>query len=155
MAAGVGRGARNKGKKGERDVISILQPVVTEVYEAHELEPPMLQRNLLQSDKGGCDLHGLEWLALEVKRQEQLNINAWWEQTVRQAGTKNEPVLFYRKNNAAWRVMLYGALRVHGTHGYWRRTVVTIDVADFLVWFRSRLSYELWKAAPTDVSGLE
>lgn len=130
--------SRNKGKRGERQVIDLLQPVVNQIYEAHGLEPPTLQRNTLQSDFGGFDITGLEWLALEVKRQEQLNVAAWWEQTCRQA-RNCEPVLFYRRNNGAWTVVMYGylfaALPI--------TAVVRVDVDTFLRWFRARLSYEL------------
>ena len=69
--------SRNKGKRGEREVVKLLQPVVNEVYESLGLEPPLLERNLMQSHKGGCDLAGLDWLALEVKYQEQQQMTSW------------------------------------------------------------------------------
>ena len=95
--------SRNRGKRGEREVIKLIQPVVNEVYQSLGKEPPELERNLMQSHKGGCDLAGLDWLSLEVKYQEAENMTSWWEQTKRQAGKEREAVLFYRKNHAKWR----------------------------------------------------
>lgn len=99
-----GKMSRNKGKRGEREIIALLQPVVSEVYTAHGLEPPVLKRNTMQSDGGGFDIHGLEWCALEVKRQETLCLPAWWRQTLRQAGPGTLPVLAYRQSREPWRV---------------------------------------------------
>lgn len=93
--------SREKGKRGEREVVHILQAVVNEVYGE---KAPRIQRNTLQSDKGGYDLVGLEDFAIEVKRHEKLNVKAWWKQTLRQAKGKF-PVLFYRQNSVPWSVM--------------------------------------------------
>lgn len=79
--------SRNKGQRGEREVIKLLQPTVTRCYMEKGLDVPSLERNLMQSRAGGFDIVGLEWMALEVKRQEVLNVNLWWKQTCAQAGT--------------------------------------------------------------------
>jgi hypothetical protein len=79
--------ARNKGQRGEREVIAVLQPIVNRVYLKYSFEPPLLKRNLLQTREGGFDIMGLEWMALEVKYQEHENVNGWWRQTCKQAGT--------------------------------------------------------------------
>lgn len=94
--------SREKGKRGEREVARIIQDVVNEVFGENA---PRIQRNTLQSDKGGFDLVGLEDFAIEVKRHEKLNVKAWWRQTVKQAGKDKLPVLFYRQNNTPWSVM--------------------------------------------------
>ena len=94
--------SREKGKRGEREVARIIQDVVNYVFGENA---PRIQRNTLQSDKGGFDLVGLEDFAIEVKRHEKLNVKAWWKQTVRQAGKDKIPVLFYRQNNTPWSVM--------------------------------------------------
>src|SRR5438045_4158293 len=73
--------SRNKGKRAERQVIDLLQPIVDHCYKEAGLKPLLLQRNTVQSDQGGFDIIGLEWLALEVKHQEILNVDAWWQQT--------------------------------------------------------------------------
>lgn len=133
-----GRAGIRKGKSGEREVIAYLQPIVTDVYEAHGLEVPVLERNLMQSARGGYDIEGLDWLALEVKRHEQPNVEAFWEQTLKQAGTKRVPVLWYRRNGGKWHVVMYVQLG-------WRTVRATVDIADFLVWFRNKLVQEIGK----------
>lgn len=138
----MGMKSRNKGKTGEREVIVILQPVVTEVYEAHGLEPPKLQRNTLQSDGGGSDIAGLAWLALEVKYQETIQLRTWWMQTLAQCGQHQTPVLFFRRNKVEWKVRLFATLAA-GPHAH--AVPVVVELADFLRWFRERLSYELSK----------
>ena len=72
--------SREKGKRAEREVVKLLQPVVTKVYQEAGKEIPLLERNLMQSHKGGHDIVGLEWMALEVKHHETLQISQWWEQ---------------------------------------------------------------------------
>jgi hypothetical protein len=132
--------SRNKGKAGEREVIQILQPVVNDVFPLFGEEAPRLQRNSLQSDGGGSDIHGLDWMALEVKYHKDLAINSWWAQTVRQAGKKRVPILFYRTNGQKWKVVMFGLL---GTPSAGRTCPVTVSVEDFLVWFRIKLVEEL------------
>lgn len=132
--------SRGKGSAGEREVIQILQPVVSQVFELFGEDIPRLQRNLLQADGGGSDIHGLDWMALEVKFHAELSLNAWWQQTVRQAGNKRTPILFYRTNRQPWRVCMLGLL---GTPSAGRTCRVTVDLADFLAWFRIRLTEEL------------
>lgn len=132
--------SRNKGKVGEREVVGILQPVVNNVYPLFGLKPPKLQRNSLQSDGGGSDIHGLEWMALEVKYHKDLAINSWWAQTVRQAGADRVPILLYRTNNQPWRCRMLGLL---GTPGAGITTPVNVDIEQFLAWFRIKLVEEL------------
>lgn len=130
----------NKGKRGEREVVKLLQPVVNEVYRELGLEPPALERNLMQSHKGGCDLAGLDWLALEVKYQEQEQLTSWWAQCVRQAAGSREPVLFYRKNNAKWKVRMLGFLLAGDKRV---RCPVDISAEAFLAYLNIRLKKEL------------
>lgn len=132
-----GAGRRNKGKSGERQVIALLQPVVNEVYVAHGLKPPLLERNLLQANLGGCDLHGLAWFAPEVKLCETFALPAWWKQCLTQAGDTRVPVLFYRRNRVDWQVMMHATLRPGCT------AVAIVSVAAFLTWFRLTLAWEV------------
>lgn len=135
-----GTRSQNKGKRGEREVIQMLQPVVNQVFGLFGEDPPKLQRNTLQADEGGCDLHGLEWMALEVKYQEGQSIGAWWAQAVRQAGKTKTPILFYRRNNMPWKVRMLGML---GTPSAGLTVPVTVDLEAFLAWFRIKLTQEL------------
>lgn len=137
MAALGGAGRRNKGKRGEREIVDLLQPVVNEVYVAHGMDPPLLQRNLLQSDKGGCDVHGLAWIAPEVKFCETFTLAAWWSQAERQAGGDKVPVLFYRRSRVDWQVMMRATLAPGCT------TVATVSMGAFLTWFRMALTWEV------------
>ena len=100
---------RNKGANAEREFVKILQPVVDRVFGSGQV---MMARNLMQTRDGGFDIAGLEWLALEIKRQETLSLAAWWEQAVRQAGEDRVPVLAYRQNGKKWRVRMQ--VQLHG-----------------------------------------
>lgn len=104
MTATVGAGARGKGAAGEREVKIILRSILQQVYLYHTVPLPEFERNLEQSRGGGYDLKGLEWLAIEVKRQERSNLTAWWEQTLRQCGEHQIPFLIHRANHQPWRV---------------------------------------------------
>lgn len=132
--------SRNKGQRGEREVIKLLQPTISLVYGGAGFDIPALERNLMQSNNGGFDLTGLDWLALEVKYQEQEQVKAWWLQTVRQAGLKREPVLFYRRNNVKWRVRMFGYL-IAGDKRV--KCPVDISVEAFLAYFKKRLTNSL------------
>ena len=127
-----GKMSRNKGQRGEREVIKLLQPIVDRSFQRFKLEPPCLQRNLLQAHTGGHDVFGLDWLALEVKYQETVNLSPWWQQTLRQSGSDKVPVLIWRKSRMPWRVRMYG-------HVDEVKTVVDIDLPPFLEWMETRL----------------
>ena len=142
--------SRNKGQRAEREVVKLLQPVVIEAWAelGKDGPAPCLERNLMQAHKGGHDLLGLDWLALEVKHQEQFVLEAWWRQAVEQAdraGRRSfvevEPVLFYRKNHAPWRVIMRGYLDVRGEKRV--RCPVNVGPHAFLAWFKLRLLVEL------------
>lgn len=145
--------SREKGKRAERQVVQMLQPVVNEVYGAlgcPQDQIPLLQRNTIQAHKGGYDIVGLDWLALEVKHQETLKVDDWWEQTVRQAQGGKEPILFYKRNSMKWRIVMMGQIEILGTiskkdEGRPRRVRCPVDIsADvFLIYFRERLLAEL------------
>lgn len=147
-----GKSSLDKGKRGEREVIALLQPIVDKVYAefegmrdartGYEVKGPRLQRNTLQSDSGGFDIVGLEWLALEVKFQETLNVEVWWRQTCGQASEGQVPVLFYRKSRVEWKVMTLSRV-VAGSKNIRLRT--ESRGADWLVWFEWALRWELKK----------
>ena len=132
--------SRNKGQRGEREIVDLLQPVVNEIYAIFNLEPPKLKRNTLQSDGGGSDIAGIPWLAIEVKYHADIKLSSWWKQTVEQAEQGQEPILFYRRNNIPWKVKMYGML---GRPVCCYTVPVIVEVPDFLAWFRARLTQEL------------
>jgi hypothetical protein len=141
--------AQNKGARAEREAIKLLTPVVTEIYSKFGMEQPRLQRNSMQADGGGSDIAGLEWMALEIKHQETLNVNQWWEQCVGQVKVRiingkevsQVPVLMYKRNNVKWRVMMHGLLRTGGE----QNIVCPCDIPmeSFLLYFRHKLIKEL------------
>lgn len=92
-----GRSSQLKGKAGEREVADLI------FYATGK----MVTRNLDQTRDGGHDLNGIPGLSIEVKRQEKLQINTWWKQTIRQADkVVGTPVLAYRQNRKPWRFIV-------------------------------------------------
>ena len=136
-----GKMAKNKGANAEREVAKILQPIIDEVYESVGLESPTMKRNLEQTRGGGYDLVGIDWMALEIKRQENLSIESWWKQTIKQTLPGQVPVLMYRQNNKKWKVLMMGAIRSSKTSAVSMR--VEISLNDFLRWFTTRAMNEL------------
>lgn len=137
--------ARSKGQRAERQAIDILQPVVNEIYAMYGMQGddiPTLQRNTLQSDQGGYDIVGIPWLALEIKHQEKLQVDKWWEQTVRQAKCGAEPVLMYKQNNVKFRVRVMVTVPIYKSSDC-LSTVIELSLESFILYFRSRLIGEL------------
>lgn len=135
----MGKMARDKGARGEREVIDLLQPIVDTAYRAAGLEPPQLKRtSSMQADGGGCDVHGIDWLALEVKRCETLSLDAWWRQCLQQTKPGQMPVLVYRQNGRQWRVRtrLYVSCNT-------LEIVADILIADFCLYFADCLQSSL------------
>ena len=133
--------SRSKGQRAEREVVKILQPVIDELSRETGVSTPQLQRNTIQSDKGGFDLVGLDWLALEVKHCETFQLEKWWDQTLRQAKGK-VPVLFYRRNQISFRVRMRGTVWVDDI---FHDCVCDISLDDFVKWFRLKLKSEFLK----------
>ena len=129
--------SRNKGQRGEREVVKLIQPVVNKVYEGRGLEPPAIERNLMQSRSGGYDIVGLEWLALEVKFQESLSVDQWWQQTIQQTKCGQVPVLIYRKSHVKWKVMMPVSI----TPACQVRGIVDLDA--FLLFLEQRILFSL------------
>jgi hypothetical protein len=135
--------AKNKGANAEREVAKILQPVVDKVYASFDLESPAMKRNLEQTRGGGYDLVGVDWLALEIKRQEQLSVNTWWKQTLSQANEDQIPVLIYRQNKQKWKVIMMGGVKVAPRK--WKMVRMEVALEPFLRWFELKLKEELSK----------
>lgn len=138
----MGKMSRNKGKRGEREVLELLRAVIDAVYGDCGQEAPQLKRNTLQSDSGGDDIHGVPHLSVEVKFCEVFNLDMWWNQTLAQAqASKAIPVLFYRKSRVKWRVRAWGtalyALDVP------LQAVVDMACEDFLAWYKALLRQKL------------
>lgn len=131
----------NKGKQGEREAIKFLQPTINKVYESFGMDTVELFRNQNQSALGGYDIDGLPWIALEIKRQETLNMNAWWAQVNKAAREGQVPVVMFRQNRKQWRFLMPSWLHTGGSGHMMARAEVTKEA--FLEWFEQRLRYEV------------
>ncbi len=93
----MGKMQRSKGATGERELCRLLSEHLDTV----------IVRNLEQSRSGGHDLTGVGGFALEVKRQEQLSIGAWWQQALEQAERAGlKPALAYRQSRKPWKFIV-------------------------------------------------
>jgi len=127
-----GKMSRNKGQRAEREFCKILQTVIDDVYVGEEVKPKV-KRNLMQTAEGGYDVKGIDWLALEVKHQEALNLTAWWKQTLQQAKAGQIPVLAYKQNRKPWRIRMPAYL------GADVGALVEVSLEDFLRYFSNRI----------------
>lgn len=139
--------SRNKGNEAERHVIKLLQPLIDDAYATMHREGyvvphvPQLQRNTLQSDKGGCDLAGLRWAAVEIKHHAVLALPAWWAQCVNQAkALQGEPILIYRRTGGPWHVRLMCQLIIGAEYSY--PCYADVGWVEFAQWFKRRCMYE-------------
>ena len=88
---------KKKGNVGEREFCQILEK---------ELGVDV-ERNITQTRFGGADILTVEPFAIEVKRQQILQINQWWAQALRQVTKDNPvPVLVWRQNRKPWQVRI-------------------------------------------------
>lgn len=136
---------RTKGQTGEREVADALNLRLYVLFKKYGWKIPAvppIQRNQNQSAVGGSDLTNKMNLAIEVKRQEQLSVNTWWKQCVASAERSGQvPILIYRQNRQAWRVVMNVNLlvprafaNVNSLFTYVpSRAEITWD--DFLHWF--------------------
>ena len=90
-----GRGKRDKGSAGERELAKLLTDQLGFV----------VKRNLGQSRDGADDIT-IQKFRLEVKRQETLKMDLWSQQVEACAQSGEVPVLVYRRNGQPWRVCL-------------------------------------------------
>lgn len=139
-----GRMARSKGQRGEREVIALLQPIVDKVCDGCGRVRLELKRNLHQRfAKKQYDIDGVPWIALEVKRVENLSgIGGWWRQTLDSTREGQTPVLIYRQNHGQWKVRMRVPVRAGGKGAPVVKCTVTVDLPTFLVWFEQRMRYE-------------
>lgn len=134
---------RAKGANAERDIATDLNAIIFSVmtslnYSDKDLDNRnyFVQRNQNQSAIGGQDLVNTYGFAIEVKRQESLSINSWWNQCVTSASDLNEiPVLLFKQNKKKWRCVTHVYMELpNDTVGKMRGE---IDYATFLNIFRN------------------
>lgn len=138
--AWTGAGVRNKGQRGEREVVKLLQTIVDKVTTLYGREPIVLQRNALQAHLGGEDIYGLEGFSVEVKLCENEQLNKWWDQAVRQAQARAAvPVLLYRASMQPWKVRLRAYVSTPGDMDQ-HEIDMNISLDSFLAWFEDAFS---------------
>jgi hypothetical protein len=131
-----------KGKRAEREVANMLNPIIERVCLREGVDVQKLQRNLKQVQQGGFDLDGLDWIAPEIKHHKTPALNSWWDQTVRQAGMKRIPVLIWKQHGGKWKVRMRGQMPL--CNGQAIRAVIDLPVIDqFLVWFELELTHRI------------
>ena len=96
-----GRTSRNKGKRGEREVVILLR----------EAGFPAAHRSVQYCGRTGtaADVIGLPGIHIEVKYVEREAVRSWYSQAARDAGAGGRgdiPVVFHRKSRAPWLVTL-------------------------------------------------
>ena len=95
-------------------------------------------RDLEQARKGGADILEVKPFVFEVKRQEKLLLNLWWQQVEKSVATKNSiPVVAYRQNYQPWRFLI-SAKMIGLDCGY-----IQIESGVFIEWVLNTMdSYE-------------
>jgi hypothetical protein len=136
---------RQKGATGEREICDMMNGICWSVYKQMEIPypgVPIFQRNQNQSAVGGSDITNQFGLAIEVKRQEILSIEAWWKQCTSSAATHNEiPILLYRQNGKRkWNCVMLGFLDYGGGNLVTR---VEISHEAFMEWARKYIEHFL------------
>lgn len=112
---------RQKGQQGEREVCDWLNAIAWRVLRDEGLQypsKPIFQRNQNQSAVGGSDITNPVQMCLEVKRQEQLDLNAWWKQCCTAAEKfGGRPIVLFRQNGKRkWRVLLEASVTYQCGH---------------------------------------
>lgn len=98
--------SREKGKRGEREIASILKSYGYDCRRGQQY----------CGANGDADVVGLPGVHIEVKRTEKLNLYAAIEQAKRDARDGEVPVVFHRKNGCEWIacVPITGFMKVYG-----------------------------------------
>ena len=89
--------SRRKGAVGEREIAKYLR------------EHGFTDARRGQQFKGGADspdVVGLTGFHIEVKRVERLDLNAAMEQSIRDCGENETPIVVHRRNNDYWKVTM-------------------------------------------------
>lgn len=132
---------RAKGQDGERDIANKLNEYVDTFCHTRGFKfpvKPLVQRNQNQSAVGGSDLTNPFKLCIEIKRQEQLSINTWWNQClVASEEFGGIPILIFRQNKQKWRVIMW--LYSPQTNQYIRSEITWEAFCD---WFYTYITLE-------------
>ncbi len=90
--------SRAKGKAGELEAAHYL---------ADLFKLPVRRGQQFRGGADSPDVVGLRRLHVEVKRVEKLNLDTELEQSAREAGTHEVPILLHRSNRRRWKLTFY------------------------------------------------
>lgn len=90
-----GRGARNKGARGENELAKILSDELGFI----------VKRKLGQARDGADDLQ-VGRFRIEVKRRERLQVEDWCKQVEACSEPGEVPVVAFRRNGQPWRAIV-------------------------------------------------
>lgn len=138
-----GKHASAKGAQGERDVLNAFRDIMRNVEDelkdqGHTFvaRSDFATRKRLERGTSNRDIGNIPIISIEVKRNENLNVKAAWEQSVRQADGGLLPVLVYRYNREPWRVRTWAALTHYdGSGRVVHYAVSEVALVDFLPYF--------------------
>lgn len=103
--------SKNKGKRGEQNFAEFLNNTLG-------ITDPLAKIKSMHHDQGADQLH-VQGLAIEIKRQEILLVDKWWDQACIQADKYGLlPVLAYRQNRKKWSVCIPAYLLCLQFKGY-------------------------------------
>ena len=91
----MGINSRKKGAKGERELANKLKEYGYNCRRGQQF-----------SGLEGEDVVGLDYIHIECKRVENLNLDNAMEQSKRDAKEYQLPAVFHRKNNKKWKVTM-------------------------------------------------
>lgn len=92
----MGKASRDKGKRGEREVASILNGYGFDAHRGVQYH----------GGKDSPDVVGIPGVHIEVKRVEALHLWDAIEQAKNDAGSEEIPAVFHRKNGKPWVVVI-------------------------------------------------
>lgn len=148
----MGFGRVDKGKNGEREVCDWLNGISFRAIKDSGLPYPgslVFQRNQNQTAEGGSDIVNPCQMCIEVKRQETLDLNAWWIQVLTASKRfGGVPMVVFRQNGKRkWNVMLQGLVPFYQNGDALMR--VTISHEDFETfaynWMKRLIETGTWK----------
>lgn len=95
----MGKPSRDKGARGEREVVEICRTLGLDVWRT-----PNSGGLSVRHGKG--DIRGIPGVHIEVKRAETLKMDLWSRQCEADADPLDIPVVVYRRSNEPWRASL-------------------------------------------------
>ena len=93
--------SRNKGKRGELELAAYLRD--------HGFPEARRGQQYNGADGSADVIGGPEGIHIEVKRAEQVRIQAWMDQADRDRAPGETPVVFHRRNVEMWKATLYAS----------------------------------------------